>query len=290
MSSRARNIGILIAGFLWVASTIGLGGQEPRPDWIPFKLTPRLAIPIVEASLNGSEGYPFLVDPSIPEVLLDTTLILGSGMDYASKSEVQEIDYFGDKEKVEVVYLRSLGVGDVTIQGIRALLVDGDDVTGREGFPSYGRIGREFLRPFRLTIYYPRKLLLLEPSPEGEVPDGGMAFDPDVPFVSVEAILNDTLTGRFVIDPGSGGTLLDKKWARDHKLADKGDKSAQIASVQFGGFTVSDVSVTLGEMKKLPYMEGTIGVLGAPVLRQLAITYDFPRGLLWLRRVGEEES
>ena len=258
--------------------------QDAAPEWVRFETVPDLAVPMVRARLNGSQGYPFLLDLTVPEVLLDNTLIAGSGMELANRGESQEIDYFGEKETVPVVYLVSLEIGTVGMQGVKGLIIEGDDLARSQGIPSYGRIGREFLEPFRLTIHYPRGLLLLEPSPEGaDVPAGGVFFDKSLPGVQVETVLNGTLSTTFVVDPSISICLLDRGWARQQKLADGDAKAILIDSLAVGGFTTERVPVQLVEIEKMGYQGQPKGVLGGTLLRQLSVTYDFKRGLVWLR-------
>lgn len=264
-------------------------GAVPRagtsaPEWVRFETIPDLAVPIVSARLNGSEGYPFLLDLSVPEVLLDNTLIAGSGMELANRGEVQEIDYFGVKEKVPIVYLASLEIGTVGVQGVKGLIIEGDDLARSQGIPSYGRIGREFLEPFRLTIHYPRQLLLLEPSPEGaDVPAGGVFFDKTLQGVHVETVINRSFSTTFIVDPSLAICLLDRDWARDQKLANGDDKAIVLESLGVGGFTASRVPVQLVDMENLRYLGRPMGVLGSSLLRQLSVTYDFARGIVWFR-------
>jgi hypothetical protein len=275
---------MLVTALSWIALGAAPGAGIAAPEWVRFELIPDLAVPIVPARLNGSQGYPFLLDIAIPEVLLDNTLIAGSGMELPNRGEIQEIDYFGDKEEVPVVYLATLEIGTIGAQGVKGLIIEGDDLARSQGIVSYGRIGRDFLEPFRLTIHYPRRLLLLEPSPEGaDVPAGGVFFDKDLRGIHVEAVINQNVSTTFIVDPSIAICLLDRDWARDQKLAEGDATAIVLDSFAVGGFRTSRVPVQLVEMEKLPYPARPTGVLGSSLLRQLSVTYDFSRGLIWLR-------
>lgn len=280
-----KRISCTIAGAIFGAMAVS-GAQTEAPTWISFEMIPSLAVPIVPVSVNGSERFPLLIDPSVPDVLLDGFLIDGSGMQVARREEVQEIEYLGQKEKLPVVYLDTLEIGNVGIKGIRALLVEGDNITRADGYPTYGRIGRAFLNPFRLTIHYPRELLLLEPSPEGpDVPAGGIFFEEGLNTINVEVVINDSVSAYFVVDATAPINFLDSKWAREQGLAEKKAAGVELGKLRVGGFTTENVTFQLGDMNKMPYPGLPVGVLGTPVLRYLSVTYDFPRGLLWLRSV-----
>ncbi len=269
-----------------LAAMVVSGAQTEAPSWISFEMIPNLAVPIVPVRVNGSEGFPLLIDPSIPDVLLDGFLIEGSGMQLASREETQEIEYLGEKEELPVVYLETLEIGNVGIRGVRALVFEGDNITRADGYPTYGRIGRTFLNPFRLTIHYPREVLLLEPSPEGpDVPAGGVFFEEGLTTINVEVIINGSISAYFVVDATAPINFLDSKWAHEQGLAEKKAAGVELGKLTVGGFTTEKVSFQLGDMDKLPYPGLPVGVLGAPLLRHLSVTYDFPRGLLWLRPV-----
>jgi hypothetical protein len=227
------------------------------------------------------------LDFNIPDIVLDEFLVVGTGMKLAGEGESTTIDYYGSKEKVPVVYLETLEVGGVARRRIRTLLIQGDDLGARDGVPTYGRMGASFLEPFRLTVHYPRKLFLLEPSPDGEVPSGGAEFVIEKRYLTVDAEINGSVVGRFVIDPGTSVTMLDKKWARKNKLAEKDAHRVDMTSLRVGDFTAQRVPAILEDLKKMPYKNHPAGVIGASLLETTAVTYDFPRRLVWLRLIGD---
>jgi hypothetical protein len=245
------------------------------------------AIPIVGARLNRGDAYRLALDISVADVLLDEFLVEGTGMKLVSKGETTEIEYYGSKEEVPVGYLDTLEVGGVARRGVRTLLIQGDDIGARDGVPTYGRIGASFFEPFRLTVHYPRKLLYLEPSPEGEVPPGGVGFRFEERYMTVEAEVNGSVVGRFIIDPAASITVLDKKWANKNGLAQKDAHRLDLASLKVGDFTAQNVAAILEDIKKMPYKSRPAGVIGASLLETTAVTYDFPRSLVWLRQIED---
>lgn len=272
---------------LFIAPWRAIAGQEATSqiEWVSFETIPQSAMPIVYARLNGGQGYRMAMDLSVHEVLLDEFIVVGSGMELEGRGEIQVIDYYGPKEKVPVVYLDTLSLGSVEKRGVKTLLIQGDDLGSAAGIPIYGRVGRDFLETFRLTIYYPRKLLLVESSPEKDVPTGGVSFQEEERALSVQVVVNGGITERFVVDPALSFTTLDRKWATSHGLAPKDANRVDLDSLQIGGLVLREVPALLENMKRLRYRERPAGVIGASLLRELAVTYDFPRGLLWLRNV-----
>lgn len=287
---KSKSLLTITLGFLLLAASfISMARQESpsKPQWVTYESIPQSGIPIVYARLNGGEGYRMAVDLSTKDVLLDEFIVAGAGMELESRGETQEIDFYGDKEKVPVNYLDSLMLGSAIKRAVKTLIIRGDDLGSATGIPIYGRIGTDFFESFRLTVFYPRKMLLVEPSPQDEVPPGGAEFRIEERALSVEVVINGSLTERFILDPGASMTMLDKKWARKNGLVEKDDHRVDLTSLRIGDFQSREVPAILENAKKWPYEPRPVGVIGASLLREGAITYDFPRKLVWLRRVEE---
>jgi hypothetical protein len=260
-----------------------------KAQWIQFETIDQSALPIVRVKLNGSGGHRLVIDPSFNDFVLDTLVVDGSGLKLASQGQA-EIDYYGKTEKVPVVLLDELKVGELAFPMVRTLLIEGEDGTGMGGLRSYGRIGRDLLEPLRLTVHYPRRLLYLESSPP-EVPEGGAQFESSGRFLMVPVLLSREGAieeVRFILDAGTSGTVLDKKWAAEKGFAPKGANGVEIPSLRVGAFEAKKLPVVLGVMKELPYGGTAVGVIGADLLLGLSVTYDFPRDLIWLVPAKEE--
>jgi hypothetical protein len=287
MKSLVRWLGTTL---LFLVPSSGLEAQPQSTGWMAFETIDQSALPILRVRLNGSGPYRIVLDVSFNDFVLDTTIVDGSGLKLASQGEIANIEYYGKKERVPVAVLDQLGLGELSFPMVRTLLVEGEDGTGMGGLRSYGRIGRDLLESARLTINYPRRLMLLEPSPEGEVPAGSATFESSGRFL----LLPVSLTGasarevRLVVDAGTSSTVVDRKWAAENGFAVKGATSAVIPSVRVGGFERENLPVLLGAMKELPYGGDAVGVIGADLLLGLSVTYDFSRDLVWLVQVKEE--
>ncbi len=284
-----------------VVLLVGLFGLEAEleaQEWIKFETIDQSALPIVRSRLNGMGPHRLVIDVSFKELALDTLIVEGSGMELLSRGEEEEIDYYGTKEKVTVAYLQTLELGGATFQLVRTLLIEGEDATGMGGLRSYGRIGRDVLATLRLTVHYPRRLLLLEPSPS-EVPPGGVTYTsagrfllipvrleregaPEVDDVEVEVNL--------VLDAGTSNTVLDRRWAADMGFAEKKASQTVIPNFVVGAFSTEDLPVLLGEMHELPYDGQPVGVIGADLLNRISVSYDFARDLVWLKSVEKDAS
>jgi hypothetical protein len=290
-----RAIAALAVALLAASSAGELQAQTAASrQWTPFETVDQSALPIVRAKLNGGGGHRLVIDPSFTDFVLDTLVVDGSGLKLPPQGEAS-IDYYGRKEKVPVVLVERLDVGDLSFSMVRTLLVEGEDGTGMGGLRSYGRLGRDLLEPMRLTVNYPRRLLYLESSP-AEVPAGGTRFETSGRFLMVPVALSregatePTEQVRFIVDAGTSGTLLDKKWAERNGFAPKNANGAEIPSLRVGEFEAKNLRVMLGVMKDLPFGGTAVGVLGADLLLSLSVTYDFSRDLIWLVPAKEEAS
>ncbi|GMR21763.1 MAG: hypothetical protein BMS9Abin37_0078 [Acidobacteriota bacterium] len=212
---------VVLLGVMLVLVT---GTELRAQEWTKFELIETSALPIVRAKVNGMGGHRLVLDVGFKDLLLDTLLVDGAGMKLVSRGEVQQIDFYGKKELVPVSYVDTLEIGKAKFELVRTLLIEGEDGTGSGGLRSYGRIGRDILEPLRLTIHYPRQLLLIEPSPEDDVPTGGVTYTAEGRFLYVPVRLEKEggyEDATFVLDPGTSGTAVDRKWAVHTKLANK---------------------------------------------------------------------
>lgn len=288
-------VAVLLVGLFGLEAE--LGAQE----WIKFETIDQSALPIVRSRLNGMGPHRLVIDVSFKELALDTIIVEGSGMELLSRGEEQEIDYYGKKEKVKVAYLQTLELGGATFQLVRTLLIEGEDATGMGGLRSYGRIGRDVLETLRLTVHYPRRLLLLEPSPS-EVPPGGVTYTSAGRFLLIpvrferEGVTEDDddvevdVEVNLVLDAGTSNTVLDRRWAADMGFAEKKASQTVIPNFVVGAFSTEDLPVLLGEMHELPYDGQPVGVIGADLLNRISVSYDFARDLVWLKRVEKDAS
>lgn len=284
------------ANMRWMAlvlASVALGhGTDVRAQsWVAFETIEQSALPIVRASLNGSSGHRLVLDVGINPMILDTILVDGMGLKLASTGGSETIDLYGEPEQVPVAMLQELKVGEASFEMVKVLLVEGEDGTGSGGLRSYGRIGRDILEPLRVTVHYPRKLLLLEVSPQGDVPPGGVFYETEGRFLLVPVRLERNgvrLEVPFVLDAGTSTSLVDRKWAEKNHLAEKKAAQAEVTALEVGGYHAGAATLLLGSMEEMPYEGQPVGVLGADLLTRVSVTYDFSRDLVWLMEVAAE--
>ena len=286
------------AGKRWTAPVLAIlvlgvfGALELRAqDWIAFETIEQSALPIVRARLNGSDGHRLVLDVGVNALILDTTIVDGMGLKLANAGGVETINLYGEEEQVPVAFLQQLKFGDASFEMVKTLLVEGEDGTGSGGLRSYGRIGRDILEPLRMTVHYPRKLFFMEPAPQGDIPPGGVFYETVGRFLLVPVRLEREdvrLEVRFVLDAGTSSSLLDRKWAEENGLAEKKAAHAAVTALEVGRFCAAGAALLLGSMNELPYEGQPVGVIGADLLTQVSVAYDFSRDLVWLVAVAAE--
>ena len=295
--SKTRWLGLALVGISVLLAEAPAAAQSLKTGWIPFEMIAQSALPIVRVSLNKSEAYRLVLDPSFKEIVLDMAIVAGRNMSLLNSENEVEIDYYGKKGEVPVAYLDEIAIGDLSFQKVMTLLVEGDDTTTIGGIRSFGRIGRSILEPLRLTVHYPRQLLLFEEAPD-EVPSGSVPYVMKGRFMSIPAEVTTPHGPReitVVFDPGASGSVIDRKWAIEQGLAEKDQDRAEIPAIRISGLLVEETTVFLGVMKELPYRDKKekfepLGLIGADVLLGLSVTYDFSRDLLWLVQVEKNEN
>jgi hypothetical protein len=171
--------------------------------------------------------------------------------------------------------------------------------------PLAGFIGYELLARFAARLDYDRKTLTLTPGPDFGYDDKGVRvplfFADKAPVVPAAA---DGIAGRFMIDTGSSGALtLRREFVEAHDLEARHPSALQIKSVGAAGpfeailmrldrFDIADSRIERPATRYpsirgegLPFTD-VHGSIGYEILRQFAITFDFPRREVWFEHSG----
>jgi len=175
-----------------------------------------------------------------------------------------------------------------------------------------GDIGYDFLKAFRLTLDYQRRVVRLAHSdhPGGhEVVGAGAVAHAEVPFrlagpvkplVLVPAFVNGRGPYEFVLDTGASATVLSPELASVLRLETTAAEPmtgaggmlqatlGRVGSLTVGNGALQDVAVMVADfLGELGRVVGTPldGILGYNFLRHFRVTLDYPSGTLWLMKV-----
>lgn len=170
-----------------------------------------------------------------------------------------------------------------------------------------GLIGADVFRQFIVSIDFPDKSITLEPRASGLAEsDGPIDAATAVPsgfqrvfrfgnHLAIPVSMNEGKSNLFLIDSGSSSNLVDETIVRDASKVYREDhirvrgiqgevkktSMADNVTLAFAGFRQSNASVIAISLESLSDGMGITfgGILGMPVLRQMALTLDYQEGI-----------
>lgn len=269
--------------------------------------------------LAGTENPLILIPASVNErgpyeFILDT----GAGMSLVSPrlADVLGIVATGSRESVGAAGRVSVSLGRVDSLAVGAarrgpmpiaVTAEVDRIGAAVGHPIDGDIGYDFLKHFRLTLDYQRRVVRLSQAGY-EVAGAGSAAHVEVPFrlagpvkplVLVPAFVNGRGPHAFVLDTGASATVLSPGLAAALTLETAAAKPmsgaggmlqatvGRVGSLTVGAAELRDVTVMVADfLAELGRVAGAPldGILGYNFLRHFRVTLDYPNGVLWLMK------
>jgi hypothetical protein len=248
----------------------------------------------VEIELNGRGPYLVLCDTGGANVITPT---IADQLGLEPEGAFEARGAGDDSEKVSMVKVDSLTIGDVTIRDQLFIVFPLESFSAIEGVPQSGLIGYEVFKRFIVKIDYERKLLSLT-LPEAFHYEGNgtvvpFVFDGRIP--QVEGSI-DGVPGSFHIDTGSRSTLtLMGPFVEEHDLISRYEPEIQgvtgwgvggpvrsyitrTETLELGGveFTspVTQLSLQTGGAFTDTYVAGNVG---AGLLKQFNIIFDYTK-------------
>ena len=172
-----------------------------------------------------------------------------------------------------------------------------------------GLIGADVFRRFMVTIDFPEVELALEPRPAvtPSESDGPMDAATALPsgfqrvfrfgdHLAVPASINNGRSTLFLIDSGTSSNLIDDAIARESSKVYRDDLTkvsgiqgavkqtsrADHVSLVFAGFRQENPSLVAISLESMSDSMGVAfgGIIGMPVLRQMALTIDYQEGIV----------
>ena len=263
---------------------------------------------LVPTHVNGRGPYEFILDTGAGTSLLTPRLADRLGI---AASVAREGRGAAGRVPVAMARVESLAIGEARGGRYRGLTADVDRIGAAVGHPIEGDIGYDFLKAFRLTLDYRRRVVRLAPggSPSGfEVAGPASAAHAEVPFrlaapakplVLVPAFVNGRGPHTFVLDTGASATVLSPGLAAALEIDTVAAEPmtgaggmlqatlGRVSSLTVGGAALEDVAVMVaGFLSDLGSVVGTPldGILGYNFLRHFRVTLDYPVSTLWLMK------
>lgn len=264
---------------------------------------------LVPTHVNGRGPFEFILDTGAGTSLLTPRLADRLGI---VASGAREGRGAAGRAQVAMARVESLAIGEARSGGMPVgITAEVDRIGAAVGHPIEGDIGYDFLRGFRLTLDYRRRVVRLAhggaPS-SFEVAGAVGAAHAEVPFrlaapakplVLVPAFVNGRGPHTFVLDTGASATVLSPGLAAALKIDTVAAEPmtgaggmlqttlGRVSSLTVGGAALEDVAVMVADfLADLGSVVGTPldGILGYNFLRHFRVTLDYPVSTLWLMK------
>jgi tetratricopeptide (TPR) repeat protein len=257
--------------------------------------------------LNGRATANLLLDSGASGIAISPKLAEKAGLEVASP-ETFETRGIGDrKAQATIAYMaRELRAGEVAFADYPITAFQSARSADYDGL-----IGPDVFRRFIIKIDFPQLAISLEPRPNGNVDEteGPVDFKgtPAPGFyrvfrfgdhLAVPAFINGGRSALFLVDSGSSSNVIDTETAKEFTRVD-GDSFTVVKGIQgkvnetsrankislvFAGFRQDNPDLVAISLEKMSDSMGVGfgGILGMPVLGQLAVTIDYREGTLRL--------
>ena len=258
---------------------------------------------IVPASVNDRGPYEFILDTGAGTSLLSPRVAEALGI---AATGSREGSGAAGRVTVALASAESLAIGGARRAPMPlAITAEVDRIGTAIGHPIDGDIGYDFLKAFRVTIDYQKRLVRLvqgayESAGRGHLLRAEVAFrlaGPAKPLVLVPAFVNGRGPHTFVVDTGASATVLSPALAHSLSIRSAapgtmigagGTLQASVGratSLAVGGASLDDLTVVVADfLDGLGKVVGATldGIVGYNFLRHFRVTLDYPNRVLWL--------
>lgn len=260
---------------------------------------------LIPTHVNDRGPYEFILDTGAGMSLLSPRV---AGELKIAVTGAREGRGAGGRVQVSMARVASLAVGGARSGSMPiGITADVDRIGAAVGHRIDGDIGYDFLKAYRLTLDYRRRVVRLAQG-SYEVAGAGSAAHSEVrfqlagavkPLVLVPAFVNGRGPHTFVLDTGASATVLSPGLAAALGIETTAAEpmtgaggmlqatTGRIGSLTVGSAALQDVAVMVADfLAELGRVIGTPldGVLGYNFLRQFRVTLDYPASTLWLMK------
>jgi len=281
---------------LFVLSSGAADWELPEPG-VPWPFSLDLEHVFLEGSVEGRPAT-ILLDSGAGATVLDSTMAAALGLETSGSLPARGIG--GSREFAFARVGEYRAAGAVVRDQQLAVMAVSEDFHPATGHRIDLILGYDFLSRFVAQIDYgSRTISLFDPDGFDEASFGGAALDAGraMGLLSVEAVLEDSIPVRLLLDTGAGGGIhLTRSFFEDHPDFLAGRPTFRSAATGVGGeepitgFRIS--TVTLGDWE-VPggicssFAGGDVfdaydGILGAGVLARFVVVLDYSGGRVLL--------
>jgi predicted aspartyl protease len=259
----------------------------------------REGIPLIvlPTSVNGSGPLRFILDTgnATAPFILSRRIAEKLGIEAHPSSEFPRPSVVGSEPtELFAATVESISIGPIREERVRVGVSKAMDQLSRAiGKEIDGNIGYPFLKKLRITLDYPRNILVLSSSKRGSEDWRAMDFDfgSPKPLILTWATVNGLKRYRFALDTGAGSTVVSNELAQELGLARGPDVPMQgaggaakgfvtsLSSLEFGNVSLREVTAVAAHVfapLRNPVGGELDGIIGYNVLRQFRVTIDYP--------------
>ncbi len=250
---------------------------------------PSRGIAEVPVTINGVVVGKFGVDTGADRLYVDKTFAAKYDLPIRKRSDRVVVGVDG-KSEVAAVDLRSFDFAGNSLHDITATVIDIGALVKdkRFGHPD-GLIGYELLQRCYVTVDYESRTIDLQMEEPGFLQEDSfeiIPFDVQYHFILVDALLNDSVEARFILDYCASFTTITQEIADALGLEPDAPKGNIVTTFAIGDeLTSSNVRVVVDDLTNLKARIGEIkidGLLGANMLFRHKITVDYKRERLYI--------
>lgn len=280
-------------GLYFVLSTSGVGQAEqpvnPEPDCVVAEFqTGRQGRPLYVHGTVCGEAVLLLIDTNLSKSILDRSFLSQLG----SLVEQIELETTGSKITVDCFAAPTIDLPPLRLQSPGSIVCcDLGGFRDAGGTDVRGVLGMDVLTGYVMMIDFDAGIVRLSRDSRAEEVSGdtpiSLTFIAGIPMI--EAQTADT-THRFRIDTGSTDSCIRTSeydaLVRHERLRSGAAYSVMTPSGPVSArFGILD-RFALGpfEHAELPFEDGPMSLLGLPYLSRYRWTFDFPRGVAYVRR------
>ncbi|HYY56287.1 MAG TPA: retroviral-like aspartic protease family protein [Pyrinomonadaceae bacterium] len=258
---------------------------------------------LVPVHVNGEGAYEFILDTGAGICLLSSEL--AAHLDVKA-TETKEGHVAGGRADVAIGSVESLAIGAARLPDVPVAVMDLLDVGTAVGAKIDGNIGFTYLKNFRITIDYQRRVLRLA---EGRHEIVGSTVlkeidfrlaAPSKPLVLVRAVVNGQGSYEFALDTGASMTIISPRMAAGlgikgvpiPAITTGGGHRAEasvgnLESIAVGGSRLENFQVLIADIfSMLNQVTGASldGIIGYNFLKEFVVTIDYPNQVLQLEK------
>jgi outer membrane lipoprotein-sorting protein len=270
---------------------------------IPFELFRNHIF--VKVWISGKGPFDFIFDTGAGGVGISQKLLAGLALEHLGATEARGV---GGTDASDVYRIDSLRVGEIRLTDLSGFGVDFGSIESTGWRKIDGVIGYDLLSRFVISVDYANHVLIVYRKDTSPRPSWGVkcALTLDFRLPYIDAVINDSIPGRFRLDTGSHSSVdLNSPFVQAHHLiASDSTRYHAVTAFGIGGgssglvgllpslelchsrleslyvsFSTSESGIFAGA--------NTAGNIGAGILKGFTVTFDYNRESVYFRESAE---